>query len=349
VLHSPLLSYTAFYSILISRTFALDTRKPNQDSFSISDKKYCGIDNHALLSVFDGHGPDGHSCAWFVKENLHNLFEKYYKQVHAKTTKSSFHGSLPSGKPEEWPVTLMTPELYQDAAIMAHISCNEELRASKKVNDLLSGTTSISVGFHQDFMVTMNVGDSRAILGYLDDNGNMISKHLSHDQTPYRKDERERVKECGAMIRSLDQLDGLEPLHENWSDNLGNVIDEDGDPPRLWHRDGEYPGCAFTRSIGDSLAESIGVFAEPELNVKKIADKDKIVVIASDGVFEFIPSQAIIEMCAKYDNPLDACEHVVSTAYTEWLKRETRTDDITMICVFLDEIVTDDASNGDTK
>jgi hypothetical protein len=30
--------------------------------------------------------------------------------------------------------------------------------------------------------------------------------------------------------------------------------DDDGDPPRLWSPLGNYPGTAFTRSIGDSGA-----------------------------------------------------------------------------------------------
>ena len=46
---------------------------------------------------------------------------------------------------------------------------------------------------------------------------------------------------------------------------LGEEVDEDGDPPRIWSPDGPYPGTAFTRSIGDSVAESLGVVAEPEI------------------------------------------------------------------------------------
>jgi hypothetical protein len=58
--------------------------------------------------------------------------------------------------------------------------------------------------------------------------GRLIAKPLSNDQTPYRKDERERIKKTGARVLSMDQIEGLEPVHENWGDlNLGksdNVI-----------------------------------------------------------------------------------------------------------------------------
>ena len=58
---------------------------------------------------------------------------------------------------------------------------------------------------------------------------------------------------------------GLEPIHENWGINLGEEVDESGDPPRVWEQNMQRPGCAFTRSIGDHVAEKIGVFAEPEV------------------------------------------------------------------------------------
>lgn len=86
--------------------------------------------------------------------------------------------------------------------------------------------------------------------------GRLVAKPMSSDQTPYRRDERERVKKFGARVLSMDQIEGLEPQHENWGDlNLGEDIDEGGDPPRVWSPNGDYPGTAFTRSLGDLLAE----------------------------------------------------------------------------------------------
>jgi hypothetical protein len=53
----------------------------------------------------------------------------------------------------------------------------------------------------------------------------LIAKPLSNDQTPYRKDERDRIKKTGARVLSMDQIEGLEPVHENWGDlNLGTSL-----------------------------------------------------------------------------------------------------------------------------
>jgi hypothetical protein len=74
---------------------------------------------------------------------------------------------------------------------------------------------------------------------------------------------------------------------------------DDGDPPRLWVANGMYPGTAFTRSIGDSVAEQIGVSAVPEVLVVELRRKHSFFVIASDGVFEFLSSQAVVDMVRK--------------------------------------------------
>ena len=73
-------------------------------------------------------------------------------------------------------------------------------------------------------------------------------------------------------------------------------MESDGDPPRLWVQNGMYPGTAFTRSVGDSTAESIGVVAVPEVMTVKITPNHLFFVVASDGVFEFLSSQAVVDM-----------------------------------------------------
>jgi len=189
-------------------------------------------------------------------------------------------------------------------------------------------------------------------------NGNASSslraRPLSRDQTPYRRDERKRIRATGARILSLDQIEGLEPVNEEDDDDMGNdgegdlilgeEIDEGGDPPRVWSPHGEYPGTAFTRSLGDAIAEELGVFAEPEMITRELTPQDRIIVLASDGVFEFLTNQSVIDICAKFSDPLEACRAVVAESYELWLQYELRTDDITMICIFVDGVA--DAEDG---
>ncbi len=41
---------------------------------------------------------------------------------------------------------------------------------------------------------------------------------------------------------TMDQIEGNEPIHENFGTDLGEEIDEGGDPPRVWDATLEKPG-----------------------------------------------------------------------------------------------------------
>jgi hypothetical protein len=182
-------------------------------------------------------------------------------------------------------------------------------------------------------MYVNNVGDSRAILVSNNMKGKVEVHALSSDQTPYRKDERFRVMKYGARILSMDQvLQNDIPIDDAWGDVvLGDDIDEAGDPPRVWSLYGDYPGTAFTRSFGDKTAEELGVTAEPEILTRDVLCNDKYVIIASDGVFEFMTNQMVADIVMEQEDPLDACKAIINAAYDLWLRYDVRSDDITVI------------------
>ena len=125
-------------------------------------------------------------------------------------------------------------------------------------------------------------------------------------------------------------------MYEDWGEfDLGVDIDTEGDPPRVWCMDHDYPGTAFSRSLGDTVGEDIGVVAEPEILTKEITKGDEMLVIVSDGVFEFLTNQRVIDICAECNNPMHACTRLLDESYKQWLHYELRTDDIMCIVLFL--------------
>jgi len=63
---------------------------------------------------------------------------------------------------------------------------------------------------------------------------------------------------------------------------------------------------------------------------------DKFVIVASDGVWEFISSEEACEMVASHDDATDACVQLVHTAEQKWREEEgSYRDDITCIVAFL--------------
>lgn len=353
-----------------------DANKPNQDSFSIAEN-FAGQETDAFFGVYDGHGRDGDKCAQFTRDTLPGLISKYVGK--SKNREAKARSNAADGGPPCDPHTVeLTKDQTQACALKAHVEANRAMHRSPALDDSLSGTTSISayIQGRRNRITVSNVGDSRAIIGQRikrqsssssdkagrggSDSGTVdtadSSIHgalralpLSRDQTPYRKDERIRIRKTGARILSLDQIEGLEPIPDEDEDDgsdgegdlvLGEEIDEGGDPPRVWSPHGEYPGTAFTRSLGDAIAEELGVYAEPEMVTRELGPDDKIIVLASDGVFEFLTNQSVIDLCCKFNDPLAACRAVVAESYELWLQYELRTDDITMICIFIESIDT---------
>lgn len=308
-------SYELRYSFLSQRGYypdALD--KANQDSFCIHTPFGTNPDDN-FFGVFDGHGEFGAQCSQFVKRKLcENL--------------------------------LRNDKFYADAVEACHsafLTTNSQLHADS-LDDSMSGTTAITVLVRGRKIIVANCGDSRAVIA--ERRGKeIVAVDLSIDQTPFRNDELERVKLCGARVMTLDQIEGLKnPDVQCWDTEEG----DDGDPPRLWVPNGMYPGTAFTRSIGDSIAETIGVVANPEIVVLELTPNHPFFVLASDGVFEFLSSQAVVDMVAKYKDPRDACAAIVAESYRLWLQYETRTDDITVIVVHVNGLTDTQSSIGES-
>ena len=76
---------------------------------------------------------------------------------------------------------------------------------------------------------------------------------------------------------------------DSYRDQLGNQIG----PMRVWLKNEDIPGLAMTRSFGDAMAARVGVNAVPEIKEFTLQPEDKIIVLASDGVWEFLQNQDV--------------------------------------------------------
>ena len=65
-----------------------------------------------------------------------------------------------------------------------------------------------------------------------------------------------------------------------------------------------------------------------------IAQKnDEYLIVASDGIWEFMTNQQCMDIVTAASSLEDACEKIVTRAYQLWITNEVRTDDITAIIV----------------
>lgn len=304
-------------AVLTRRGYYPDTpNKDNQDCFCIKTSVQ-GNPNVHFFGVFDGHGNSGKQCSNYVTNRLVEIL-------------------CNDDKLTEDPVK---------AFDSAFLKTNNELHDNPEIDDSMSGTTAITALVIGDKLYIANVGDSRAVISVKEgsDHGHIVAQDLSRDQTPFRNDECERVKQCGARVLSVDQVEGVkDPSVQSWGDEESSG----SDPPRLWMQNGMYPGTAFTRSVGDSIAEKIGVVAVPEVTVVQLTAKNPFFLLASDGVFEFLSSQAVVDMVDRYMDPRSACSAVAAESYKLWLEHENRTDDITIIVVHVNGLSNSGVDNG---
>jgi len=95
----------------------------------------------------------------------------------------------------------------------------------------------------------------------------------------------------------------------------------------------------MSRSLGDRIAHSVGVSSVPEVKEFLIDVDDKFVVIASDGLWEFMENEEVSRIVGPYydDNQPEAAANAVrKAAHTRWIEEEEVIDDITVVIVFLE-------------
>lgn len=77
----------------------------------------------------------------------------------------------------------------------------------------------------------------------------------------------------------------------------------------------------MTRSMGDEVAKSVGVTSVPEIKTFDVFDEDKIFLLGTDGLFEFLSEDQIMECLLPYyeNQELDqACEALMGLAISSW-------------------------------
>jgi serine/threonine protein phosphatase PrpC len=282
-----------------------DQDHDNQDRVAVHLD--CQGSGSHLLSVLDGHGPEGHHVAEFVCNALPTMLENRL---------------LPGQR---------SPQAVPEQMQVAYEEVDEALARCPEdsIDSRFSGTTAVSCWITGKQLWVANTGDSRAVLGRVNSAGKMVAHDLSSDQTPFRQDEKARVERSGARVLTSGEIHG----EAVYASTEGYTAD---DPPRCYLWDQKFPGTAFTRSIGDQVGKSIGVIAAPEVQMHEVEAEDRILILASDGIWEFISSQAAMEIVEACNDPHEAAHKLIDAAWEIWLTEDVRSDDISVVVVFLD-------------
>ena len=80
----------------------------------------------------------------------------------------------------------------------------------------------------------------------------------------------------------------------------------------------------MSRSVGDTVAHSVGCSCEPDITHTVLTPNDKIILIASDGIWEFLENQQVANIVYPYfekDAPEAAANALVSVALNQWKRQ----------------------------
>ena len=196
------------------------------------------------------------------------------------------------------------------------VAADEELRDATFSAEH-SGTTAVIVLIKDSELIMANVGDSRAVLGRKCESGTTEAHDLTVDQNPNSTGEMERIIAAGGFV--------TEP-------------EEEGYAARVWlDKECTEIGLAMSRSIGDFAVKDVGVISTPVITNHILEERDEFLIVASDGVWEFITSQQAVDIVRKiiYEKGCKAaCEELIETAAACWQEEEgDYRDDITTVIV----------------
>jgi len=264
--------------------------------------------NFSIYGVYDGHGQKGHDVSNFVKENIPKMI---VRDQRFKTDDMA---------------NMMMDIFKKTQSLVAYAD------RQKKLSAQMSGTTaSVVIHSHAEKkLLIAHVADSTVVIGkHADavkkDPNTIEAQVLTRDHKPDLKDERERIEKAG-----------------------GRVVFDGYANHRVYAKNARYPGLNMSRCIGDLLGHAdAGCSAEPEVTDFALTPEHFVLLLCSDGVWEFVKPLNAIKMVAEFGpkKAMMAADRLAKVSWDSWIKEEggSVVDDITVVCIFLGEDATSDS------
>ena len=271
--------------------------KVNQDSYLVVNNLY-KLGDYNIFAVLDGHGMNGHLVSQFASKYLSHYYRKNKK--------------LNVLESEEEVYNVLKKNNYE--TIRKSFNKAEHEVSKSDIDANFSGTTCCMLFQLGEKLITANVGDSRGIIVKNDE-----VTPLTIDQKPNNENEMKRIIKNGGEVSQYEE-DGIK-----------------SGPYRVWKKGEMYPGIAMSRSIGDLLATTLGVIPEPEVKEFVLDKNTQFIIIASDGVWEFLDNKAVKNLVKPFyekNDPEGACKCLINESTKWWNQEDVVVDDITVIAIF---------------
>ena len=277
--------------------------KENQDNYFIYNKLNNQLNNY-FIGVCDGHGKFGREVSSYISKNLPFNLNK-------NILNSKLNINIAS-------ISSLSKIISQ-----TFIQTNQSLSKNTDIDTSISGSTCSSIIISQKRLISINLGDSRCVLGKYNSEFNIWSYiNLTRDHKPNLEEEKDRIiKKGGKICKGKDEFG-----------NSFGVL-------RIWQKEEGGIGLALTRSFGDEILSKYGIICEPEIKEYYLSIDDKFIIIATDGLWEYISSKECIDIVKKFflkSDIKEAGNYLYKEASKRWITQQDVVDDITIILIFFD-------------
>nr|XP_043622087.1 probable protein phosphatase 2C 66 [Erigeron canadensis] len=297
----------------------------NQDAMIVWEK-FNAKNEAVFCGVFDGHGPYGHMVARKVRDSLPVLLSTHWTG-NSDSENGNANGSAHEDEEDKWCESLdvgekeRVPEKYfslKKSILRAFRLMDMELKMHPSIDCFCSGSTAVALIKQAQDLIIGNLGDSRAVLATRDDNNNLVAVQLTVDLKPNLPREAARIQQFKGRVFALQ---------------------DEPEVARVWLPNSDSPGLAMARAFGDFCLKDFGLISVPDVYYHHINDKDKFVVLATDGVWDVLSNKEAVDVVAAAPSRSTASRALVDCATRAWrLKYPTsKNDDCAAVCLFLDQ------------
>ncbi|XP_042382729.1 probable protein phosphatase 2C 12 [Zingiber officinale] len=298
----------------IASLYSLQGKKGLNQDAAILCKGY-GDEDGLFCGVFDGHGRNGHFISKFVRDYLPSLTLGERNSLQQANEGSSSNTSSVSSSSSS---TEMLDE-WNEACVNAFRAMDQELVLKLELDCTYSGTTAVSIIKQGKDLVIANLGDSRAVLAAVSEDGRRLEAlQLTTDLKPSVPQEAERIRKSNGRVFALKSEPHIQ---------------------RVWLPDENYPGLAMARAFGDFHLKKYGVISVPEVSRYNLTHRDLFVVLATDGVWDVLTNEEVVSAVWSSSSHEESSRRLVEVARRRWKSKfpSAKVDDCTAACVFFQE------------
>ncbi|KAI7749144.1 LOW QUALITY PROTEIN: hypothetical protein M8C21_024370, partial [Ambrosia artemisiifolia] len=211
------------------------------------------------------------------------------------------------------------PEIFRtlkESFLKAFNVMDKELSIYASVDCFCSGTTAVTLIKQGQHLIIGNIGDSRAVLCTRDKDNSLVPVQLTVDLKPNLPEEAERIRKCKGRVFALR---------------------DEPEVARVWLPNYDSPGLAMARAFGDFCLKDYGLISVPQVSYRRLTEEDEFVVLATDGVWDVLSNEEVIEIVASTEPHSRAAQAVVESAVHAWKHKypTSKIDDCAVVCLFL--------------